>query len=180
MPFHGIAPDNSWLGEGGERFFERLKNYMQNKNEGNENKVILGDLNWTLDKIDRDGENKTQRLYRWCSNYALWKLIVAWGSMEKGEPRFSRVLLLRQILCQESRIDRIYTDIYTDMKIANNTKIIHIMVSFTDHYNAISIDRLSSKTKIGKDSWNLIILFYVSPRSPQLQRLFFFIKNTKK
>ena len=27
------------------------------------------------------------------------------------------------------------------------------MVSFTNHYNAISIDRLSSKTKIGKDSW---------------------------
>ena len=27
------------------------------------------------------------------------------------------------------------------------------MVSFTNHYNAISIDRLSSKTKIGKYSW---------------------------
>ena len=27
------------------------------------------------------------------------------------------------------------------------------MVSFTDHYNTILIDRLSSKTKIGKDSW---------------------------
>ena len=46
----------------------------------------------------------------------------------------------------------VYTDIYTDIKIANSTKINHIMVSFTDHYNAISIDRLPSKTKIGKDS----------------------------
>ena len=27
------------------------------------------------------------------------------------------------------------------------------MVSFTDHYNAIFIDRFPSKTKIGKDSW---------------------------
>ena len=27
------------------------------------------------------------------------------------------------------------------------------MVSLNDHYNAISIDRLSSNTKIGKDSW---------------------------
>ena len=51
-----------------------------------------------------------------------------------------------------SRIDRVYTDIYTDIKIANNTKINHIMVSFTDHYNAISIDRLPLKTKIGRDS----------------------------
>ena len=51
-----------------------------------------------------------------------------------------------------SRIDRVYTDIYTDIKIAYNTKINHIMVSFTDHYNAISIDRLPLKTKIGRDS----------------------------
>ena len=33
---------------------------MQNKNEGNENKIILEDLNFTMHKIDRDGENKTQ------------------------------------------------------------------------------------------------------------------------
>ena len=49
---------------------------MQNKNEGNENKIMLGDLNCTMDKIDRDGENKTQILYRCCSNYALSKLMV--------------------------------------------------------------------------------------------------------
>ena len=61
VPFQGIAPENSWLGG---RFFEGLQNYMQNKNEGNENKIILGDLNCTMDKIDRDDENKTQRLYR--------------------------------------------------------------------------------------------------------------------
>ena len=48
---------------------------MQNKNEGNKNKM-LRDLNSTKDKIDRDGENKTQRLYRCCSNYALSKFIV--------------------------------------------------------------------------------------------------------
>ena len=54
----------------------KIQNHMQNKNEGNENKITLGDLNCTMGKIDRDGENKTQRLYRCCSNYALWKLIV--------------------------------------------------------------------------------------------------------
>ena len=35
---------------------------MQNKNEGNENKIIIEDLNRTMDKIDRDGENKTNTL----------------------------------------------------------------------------------------------------------------------
>ena len=52
---------------------------MENKNEGNENKVTLGDFNCTINKMDMDGRNKTQRLYRCCSNYALSKLIVANG-----------------------------------------------------------------------------------------------------
>ena len=32
-------------------------------------------------------------------------------------------------------------------------RLITIMVSFTDHYNAISIETLPSKSTIGKDSW---------------------------
>ena len=35
---------------------------MENKNEGNENKIMLGDFNCTMDKMDRYGENKTQAL----------------------------------------------------------------------------------------------------------------------
>ena len=31
---------------------------MENKNEGNENKIILGDFNCTTDKMERDGRNK--------------------------------------------------------------------------------------------------------------------------
>ena len=45
------------------RFFEGLQNYMENKCEGNENKILLGDFNITVDTMDRDGGNKTQRLY---------------------------------------------------------------------------------------------------------------------
>ena len=37
---------------------------------------MLGALNCTMDKSDRVGKNKAQRLYRCCSNYALSKLIV--------------------------------------------------------------------------------------------------------
>ena len=73
----------------------------------------------------------------------------AWGSMEKVEPRFPWFYRLQTVLWQGSRMCRVYTDI----KIACNTKINHIMVSFTDHYNCISIDRLPLKTKIGKVSW---------------------------
>ena len=97
--------------------------------------------------------------------------------MEKGEPRFPGVHPLRKDLWQGSRIDRAYTDI----KIANSTKINHIMVSFTGHYNAISIDRLSSKTKIGKDSWKrfMKIILLCKPEFSSTTRTSFFIKNTK-
>ena len=53
-----------------------------------------------------------------------------------------------RFLGTKSRINRVYPDI----KIASNTKINRIMVSFTDCYHAISIDRLPLKTKVGKDS----------------------------
>ena len=32
-------------------FFEGLQNYMESKSEGNENKIILGDVNCTVDKM---------------------------------------------------------------------------------------------------------------------------------
>ena len=37
------------------RFFEELQNYMENENKGNENKMILGDFNCTMGKMNRDG-----------------------------------------------------------------------------------------------------------------------------
>ena len=83
VPLRSIAPENSWLGS------TFLKDYkiICKKNEGNENKIILRDLNCTMDKIDRDSENKTQRLYRCCSNYALSKIIVDNGLEDLGEGR---------------------------------------------------------------------------------------------
>ena len=68
---------------------------MQNKNEGNENKIMLGDLNSSIDKIDRDGENKTHRVYRCCSTYALSKLMVnngfedLWRKKNPDSPEFT-------------------------------------------------------------------------------------------
>ena len=52
-------------------FFEELQNYMENKSKGNENKIILGDSNCNMQEMDRDGGNKTQRLYKCGSNYTL-------------------------------------------------------------------------------------------------------------
>ena len=37
---------------------------MENKCEGNKKKIILGDFNITVDKMDRDGGNERYRLYR--------------------------------------------------------------------------------------------------------------------
>ena len=56
------------------RFFEGLQNYVENKNEGSENKIILGVFNCAMVKMERDGRNKA--LYRYRFNYTLSKLIV--------------------------------------------------------------------------------------------------------
>ena len=34
---------------------------MKNKNEGNDYKIIPGDFNCTMDKMDRDGEKKKKK-----------------------------------------------------------------------------------------------------------------------
>ena len=57
---------------------------------------------------------------------------------------------------------------FSAIKIANNIKSNHIMVSFTDHYNAISPQKL----KLEKIHGVLIILFYVSPSTFPLQSCF--------
>ena len=123
---------------------------MENKSEENENKIILGDFNCTMDKMNSNGGNKTQRLYRCGSNYALSKLIVdngPEGLWRRENPHSSEFIHCNRSSGTRSRIDRVYTD----TKIDDNTKTNHIMVSFTDHYNAITLDRLPSKTTIGKD-----------------------------
>ena len=71
---------------------------MENKNKGDENKIILKDFNCTMDKMVRDGENRTKRLYWCCSSYALSKLIVDKSLRIYGEgrtqiPKYSKEIL---------------------------------------------------------------------------------------
>ena len=54
-----------------KRFFERLQNLMEN-----ENKIILGDFNCTMDNMNRLGGKETQRLSIYYSDYGLLKSIV--------------------------------------------------------------------------------------------------------
>ena len=53
------------------------------------------------------------------------------------------------------------------------------MVFFTDHYNAISICRLPSKTKIGKDSWYLNNSLLCKPEFSSATNTFL-LKHTHK
>ena len=54
------------------------------------------------------------------------------------------------------------------------------MLSFTDHYNAISIDRLPSKTKIGKihDTFNNSLL--CKPEVSPATKTFLFLLKIQK
>ena len=111
---------------------------MENKSEGNENKIILGDFNSSMNKTVKDEGKKKQRLNSCDSNYALSKPIVDNGLSRRENPDSSEFTYCNRFSGTRSRIDRVYTDIKTD----KNTKINHIMVSFTDHNNAISLDSL--------------------------------------
>ena len=135
------------------RFFEELQNYMDNKFKGKENKIIMGDFNCTLNMIDSDERKKTQKRYRCHSNFVFSRLIMENGLEDlwkRENPDISEFTRYDRTSGTRSRIDRVYTDI----KIANNTEINLKMISFSDHYNALIIDRFSSKTKIEKDLWH--------------------------
>ena len=147
MPLQGIAPGHSWLG------WVSLEDYKiiwkikirKLKKKHLETLIVLC-IKW------RGMVEIKHRLYGCCFNYALSKLIVDNGLVElwrRENPESSEFNRYDRSSGTRSRIDRVYTDI----KITSNTKIDHVMVSFTYHYNAIFIDRFTSQTKIGKDSW---------------------------
>ena len=92
------------------------------------NKINLGDFNCTMNKIDRHAGDKPQRFYRCGFNYALSNLIVdnrLEGLCTMRNPDSSEFTRYNRSSGTISAIGKVYTDI----KIANKTKINHIMVS---------------------------------------------------
>ena len=119
-----------------------------------------------------------EHMYICRSNYALPRLIVDNGLQDlwrRENPDFSNFTCYDRSFCTRSRRDKVYTDI----KLASNTKSNHIMVSFTDHYNAI--DTLTSKTKTGKDSCYFNNSLLWKPEfSTTTKNLLFLLKTHKK
>ena len=93
--------------------------------------------------MERDGRNKT--LCKCHFSYALSKLIMDNGLEDlwrRQNPDSYEFTHYNRSSGTRSPIDRVYTDI----KMTSNTKINHIMISFSNHYNAIFLDRFPSKT----------------------------------
>ena len=112
MPLQSIAPGISWLRDVSLNDYKIIWKIKIRKMK--KKKKILSDFNCIMDKMDRKGRNKTENIYRCSFNYALSKVIVDNG------PRILWVYPLWQSLWHKiSRIDSVYTDI----KIASNTKI---------------------------------------------------------
>lgn len=89
MILQDIAPDTNWLESVSLKDYKRI---IWRINEGNENKIMLGDFNSAVDKIDRNGGNKTHRLCRCHSDYAMSKLVVGNGFedlLRKENPKSS-------------------------------------------------------------------------------------------
>ena len=149
---------------------------MENKNEGSANKIIPGDFNCTMNKMERDGRNKI--LYKCHFSYVKSKCIVDNGLEDlwrRENPDLSEFTCYSRPSSTRITIDRVHTDV----KMASNSKISHIMVSFTNHYNAIFINRFPSKTKTGKDSWYFNNSLLCKPEFSLTTDFSFFIKNTR-
>ena len=118
------------------------------------------------------------KLCRCRFTYDLWKLIVdnglddLWGRENPDPSEFTRCDTSSGA---RSKIDRVYTD----KNVATNTKINHIMVSFTDHYNAIFTDRFPSKTKAGKDSWYVNNSLLFKPEFSSTSKTSFLLETRK-
>ena len=87
---------------------------MQNKNEGNKNKIMFGDLNCTMDKIDRDGEKKNKDFIGAVPNMPCLNSLWIMGLRIYGEggiqiPRSSSATIG---LLPEISIDRVYTNLW--------------------------------------------------------------------
>ena len=85
---------------------------MENKNEGNKNKIKLGDFNYIMDKAEKDGRNET--LYKCHFNYALSRLIMDNGLEDlwrRENPDSSEFNRYNRSSGTRSTVDTVYTDI---------------------------------------------------------------------
>ena len=82
--------------------------------------VIMGDFTCTLDKMDRDEENKTHKRYRCHSTFALSKIVLKNGLEDlwrRENPDTYEFTCYNRSSGTISRIDQAYNDI----KIGKNT-----------------------------------------------------------
>ena len=82
---------------------------MQNKNEGNENKIMLGDSNCTMDKIDGDGVNKTKTVPIMPCLNSSWIMVLRIYGGGKTQIFLSSSATIGPLT--RISIDKVYTDI---------------------------------------------------------------------
>ena len=107
------------------RFFEGLQTYIETRTEGNENKILLGDFNCTLDRMERDEGKKTRKNYRCHSTFALSKIVLDNGLEDlwrRENPDSSEFTRYDRSSGTRSRIDRAYTDIKLQITLKSLTK----------------------------------------------------------
>ena len=69
MPLQGAGQEKQLTRRS---FFKGLQNYIENINKGNENKIILENFNYTMDKLDWDPGRNIRIIYGCCFE-DLWR-----------------------------------------------------------------------------------------------------------
>ena len=131
-------------------FFQKINTLLNSYTKNDENIILLGDFNITINRKDR--QTSTQNCN---SKNELLKLITdqdledQWRLEHHDKEIYTHYHAASKT---QARLDRAYTSVH----IRQNISITHDMISLLDHYNAVCLERKTNNFKRGKGYWILI------------------------
>ena len=131
-------------------FFKNLKKNLRKFLNKSDNLILLGDFNITLGDLDR--MNSTNN--KCCSQDELKDLLIEFDLEDKWRlqnPRERLYTHYHGATNSYSRLDRAYTSTTLNAEI----KISHIINSFSDHIQSVSLDRTKIEFERGRGYWML-------------------------
>ena len=132
-----------------QTFFRKLRKEIRFNITKNENVIILGDFNSTLNTLDRStneiGKEAKSELEALIQQFDLED---HWRLQNPNEKLYTHYHGRTDTF---ARIDRAYTDV----RLRPNIKIKHVINSFSDHYNAVLLEKRNHNLKIGRGYWIL-------------------------
>lgn len=132
-----------------QNFFRKLRKEILFNTNTNDNIILLGDFNTTLNVLDRSTNEIGKEAKSELENLILqFDLEDHWRLQNPNEKLYTHY---HGRTGTSARIDRAYTNI----RLRPNINIKHVLNSFSDHYHAVLLEKKNHDLKIGKGYWIL-------------------------